>query len=85
MSLKTTAYKCIYCEEIFKQKTIADRHEITCHSNPKSRNCLYCQNIDLNITNSGKYIPENTTCKIDGEIVSRLKAVKCKNFHRRLN
>lgn len=75
MSTRTIAFMCNYCNDIFKAKSIADRHEITCMQNPNCKNCLICKHTTRDAT--GQIL-----CSFDYKDISRLKAVNCTNFER---
>lgn len=80
MSVRTQAFKCIYCEDLFKSRTIADRHELTCLKNPKCKNCYVCQYMK-------EGVDSNLLCSIDNSAIgakSKLKAIKCTNFKRKV-
>lgn len=70
MSVRTICWRCYHCGELYKTKTLADRHELTCKQNPVHVNCLDCR---LNFEG---------TCKVDGEQVKRLKAIGCEHYER---
>jgi hypothetical protein len=43
--IEATAYKCEYCDKIYKLKPSCKRHELTCFANPGMRACRTCKNV----------------------------------------
>lgn len=75
MATRTLAYECKYCGALKKSKTICERHELTCFSNPDAKNCVLCRNaID------GE---KGRVCKVTGKRCSVAVSAQCEDFARR--
>ena len=54
--IEVTAFKCEYCDKIYKLKPSCKRHELHCFANPGMRACRTCDNVsyeDDNIIRCG--------------------------------
>ena len=43
--LEITAFKCEYCDKIYKIKDSCRRHEVHCFANPGTKACRTCKNV----------------------------------------
>ena len=75
MATRTLAYECKYCGELKRTKTICERHELTCFSNPEAKNCVLCEH-KLEGANG-------RVCAVNGKRCSVAISATCENFIRR--
>ena len=75
MATRTLAYECKYCGALKKTKTICERHELACFSNPDAKNCVLCQRVEK--TARGR------VCGVTGARCSVAISATCEMFVRR--
>jgi hypothetical protein len=47
MAHKITKYQCDFCRKSFASKSYAEKHELTCFENVKSKSCITCSNFSV--------------------------------------
>ena len=78
MARRILAYECQYCGAIKRNKKIAERHEITCMSNPEAKNCILCihrRRIPVDLDGGGELV-----CNRRQITCSRAVSAKCEHF-----
>lgn len=73
VSRRLQCYECVFCKKLFRNKTPADKHELICTDNPKSKNCYVCNHYD------------NAICDVDKTPTSKFRGIDCKNFSRNIS
>lgn len=69
------AYRCDYCDRIFKTYNNCDTHERACLKNPNTKNCLLC--IHYNPMNE---LTKNNKCDITGKRFCKRTSAFCGHF-----
>lgn len=91
MATKVEMWQCGFCGELKKRQNIAERHEITCLSNPNCKNCLvcvHCIETKEEMYDEGFYTIITTTktvrrCDLNRSLCSQAVSANCTNFERK--